>query len=230
MPSNTNIKNVKKVWVSDATGRSLFGWKIKEEIFAIFFILVILALANDNDIVNKVSDNIYIQIFIGLVVIYCIYNKIPWSLAFILILLVAVLFSGFLENVKSSLQKLISDIKDKNSKFDSDSEKDNSLMHLGARVFSWISKDKDNKNETNKRSNKIILKKTVRFEDEKEESESEDDEVCKKVSNMFGFREDEELSEIDTDNETEPDTDRECEDHESLKNSLKSFMKEKMKK
>ena len=57
MLSNKSIKkiNTKKVWLSDTSGRSLFGWKIKEEIFAIFFILVILALANDDNIVKKVN-------------------------------------------------------------------------------------------------------------------------------------------------------------------------------
>ena len=82
MPSH---KNIKKIWVNDDSGRSILGWKIKEEIFAIFFILVILSLANDENIKDKVSNNIYIQIFIGIVVLYCIYNRIPWSLAFILI-------------------------------------------------------------------------------------------------------------------------------------------------
>ena len=63
MPSH---RNVKKVWVSNDSGRSIFGWKIKEEIFAIFFILVILALANDENITKKVSNNTYIQIFVGI--------------------------------------------------------------------------------------------------------------------------------------------------------------------
>lgn len=249
-------KNIKKIWVSDVSGRSIFGWKIKEEIFAIFFILVILALANDENIVKKVSDNIYIQIFVCLIVIYCIYNRIPWSLAFILILLVAILFSGFFTNVKCTVEKIIIDMKNKNQNTSvEDKKSDNNLMHLGAQVFGWFSKDKNN-------SNKSILKK-VKFEkgkdrkdgkdgkkgtqvkrekglgdidsdsgsDGSEDSDDSDDEVCQKVSKMFGFSDDEGLSEVETDNETdnetEPDTDRENEE-ENLKNSLKTFMKEKM--
>ena len=97
---------MKKVWISDSKGRSLFGWVIKEEIFAVFFILVILSLANDEKIVSKVNENIYIQFFIFLIIIYCIYNRIPWSLCFVLVLLVSVLFSGLVQNVKESLQKV----------------------------------------------------------------------------------------------------------------------------
>jgi len=237
MPSSKT--NVKKVWVSDVTGRSLFGWKIKEEIFAIFFILVILALANDENIVKKVSDNIYIQIFVGLIIVYCIYNRIPWSLAFILIFLVAVLFSGLFTNVKGTVEKIMTDIKNNNNNSstpNSSKQDDNPLMHLGARVFSWVSNDKNNKN------NKSILKK-VRFENNKDknnESDSEDsdsdndddDKVCKRVSKMFGFSDDEGQSEIETDNETEPDTEPDTDrdnDEETLKNSLKTFMKENMK-
>ena len=110
---NTKKINIKenKIWKSDVkSGRSIFGWVIKEEIFAIFFILVILSLANDEKIVNKVSNNIYIQIFIGLIIVYCIYNRIPWSLAFVLVLLVSVLFSGFLINIKESFTKIFVDI------------------------------------------------------------------------------------------------------------------------
>ena len=234
MPSHRNLK---KVWVSNDSGRSVFGWKIKEEIFAIFFILVILALANDENITKKVSNNTYIQIFVGLVIVYCIYNRIPWSLAFILIFLVAVLFSGFLNNVKGTIEKICYDIQEK-AKDDNNKDTPNpSLMHLGARVFSWMSKDKT----SNLQNNKSILKKKVQFDDEEIVSESDnennhDEEVCKKVSKMFGFSDDEGISEPDTDNETEPDTDNETEpdtdrdtdDHENLKKNLKSFMVEKM--
>ena len=43
---------------------------------------------------------------------------------------------------------------------------------------------------------------------------------------MFNFSDDECMSEIDKDNETEPDTDQ---DTEKLKENLKSFMVENMK-
>lgn len=243
MPSH----RTKKIWISNEYGRSLFGWKIKEEIFAIFFILVILALANDENIINKVSENTHIQIFIGLVIVYCIYNRIPWSLAFILIFLVAILFSGFFNNVKGTIEKMCTTIQDKNN-IKEMNRPDNTFMHLGARVFSWLSKDKNNE------KNKSILKK-VRFDksntnitnksttetnniicdtdsDESEESD-EESEMCKKVSNMFSkcnLKDNDILSEVDTDNETEPDTDREMEDHEDIKENLKSFMVEKMNK
>ena len=137
---NTKKINIKenKIWKSDVkSGRSIFGWVIKEEIFAIFFILVILSLANDEKIVNKVSNNLYIQIFIGLIIVYCIYNRIPWSLAFVLVLLVSVLFSGFLINIKESFTKIFVDINTQTT-----FNKTKSLRELGAKVFSWISKEK----------------------------------------------------------------------------------------
>lgn len=249
MLSNKYIKkiNTKKVWISDTSGRSLFGWKIKEEIFAIFFILVILALANDDNIVKKVNDNIYIQIFIGLLVIYCIYNRIPWSLAFVLILSVSMLFSDFFINVKGSFEKLFLDIKEKGKETVNVNENlnNNSLINLGARVIGWVSKDKNINSDKSSLTNnsKGILKKNVSFDNETQKEEKSDidtsddesenqsdDEICNKVSQMFGFNDDDGISEADTDNETEPDITDYKDEQENLKNSLKSFMEESMKK
>lgn len=205
MPSNRNIR---KVWVTESSGRSFFGWKIKEEIFAIFFILVILALANDKNIVEKVSNNQNIQFFVCIVVVYCIYNKIPWSLAFVLIFLFSVLFSGFVNNVKGSIEQLFSETEDKKES----GKNSNFLMRIGAKMIKMISEEK-----------KGILKKSVRFE--KEEKPEKNDEVCENVSKIFGFDDDDDdnLSEVET------DTDRDCDDNELLKTSLKSFVKEKIK-
>jgi hypothetical protein len=249
MLSNKSIKkiNTKKVWISDTSGRSLFGWKIKEEIFAIFFILVILALANDDNIVKKVNDNIYIQIFIGLLVIYCIYNRIPWSLAFVLVLLVSMLFSDFFINVKGSFEKLFLDIKEKSKETVNVNENlnNNSLINLGARVIGWVSKDKNINSDKSSLTNnsKGILKKNVSFDNETQKEEKSDidtsddesenqsdDEICNKVSQLFGFNDDDGISEADTDNETEPDITDYKDEQENLKNSLKSFMEESMKK
>ena len=156
-----NIIKENKIWKSDViSGRSIFGWVIKEEVFAIFFILVILSLANDENIANKVSNNVYIQIFIGLIIVYCIYNRIPWSLAFVLILLVSVLFSGFLTNVKESFKKIYVDVNNNTPIIDS---KKNSLRELGAKVFSWISKEKQKNTDYSleKPYTKSILKKKI---------------------------------------------------------------------
>ena len=136
MPS---VRNMKKVWVSDTNGRSFFGWRIKEEIFAIFFILVLISLANDENIVENVNKNLYIQIFIVLTVLYCIYNKIPWSLAFVLLFVFSLLFSGFIENVKSSLNHLLEQNINKDVKSNKD---DKSFMNMGAKVLGWMSKEK----------------------------------------------------------------------------------------
>lgn len=253
-----SAKSIKKrVWISDTHGRSLFGWKIKEEIFAIFFILVIIALANDENIVKKVNDNISIQIFIGFLVIYCIYNRIPWSLAFFIILLISILFSNFCINVKGSFEKIFLDIKEKSNtnKNLNENLNNNYLINLGARVLGWVSKDKSKL--TN--NSKSILKKNVSFdktpekeisiaslverdiEIKKEEKsnidisdidisdDESDNEVCDKVSKHFRLNEDDGLSDIDTDNETEPDITDYKDEHENLKNSLKLFMKESMK-
>ncbi len=232
-------RKIKKVWVSDESGRSLFGWKIKEEIFAIFFILVILALANDKNVVDKVSNNIHIQIFVALLIIYCIYNRIPWSLAFILLLLISILFSDFFKNVKESVEGIFSDIKVKQIE-----ENDPSIMKLGAHVFSWMSNDKKRSSipKKNPKEFKSILKK-VRFNEdpsqkdlskkdlsgkdiekdsELKDDSDEDTEVCDRVSKMFGFSDDEGLSEAETDDGTDAD------ESENLKDSLKTFMKDNL--
>ena len=132
----------KNVWISNESGRSLFGWKIKEEIFAIFFILVILSLSSNEKIVEKVSNNTSIQLFIVIIFIYCLYNKIPWSLAFILVFVFSMVFSDFTNKIKTSLQKIFDDNKL------TDSKKNNTFIEIGAKVLGWISKD--SKKETPK--------------------------------------------------------------------------------
>ena len=245
---SSRSKSIKKIWISDESGRSFFGWKIKEEIFAIFFILVILSLANDKNIVDKVSSNTHIQIFVGLIFIYCIYNRIPWSLAFIILILISILFSDFLKNIKESVKKIFEDVKENNNYQDSDTKQNNyvnkSVMQLGARVFNWMSKDQKEPNDQKERKEfkeyKGILKKKVRFkkdikkkdqvlnENEPIESSSDEDEdeECKRVSKILGFSDGEEggFSEAETDTETDGDVDY----SENLKDSLKSFMKEKL--
>jgi hypothetical protein len=144
------------MWTSNEFGRSLFGWKIKEEIFAVFFILVILALGNDEKIVEK-TENPYIQGFILMISIYCLYNRIPWSLAFIMVLLVAFLFSDFLYNVKGSLQKI---------------NQDKNIMKLGAKVFGMIAEKKG------------ILKK-VRFECEESDTDVEDEDLKENLKDFM---------------------------------------------
>ena len=182
-------KQIEKIWKSNTNGRSIFGWIIKEEIFAIFFILVILSLANDEKIIKKVNQNMYIQIFIALIIIYCIYNKIPWSLAFILVFIVSVLFSGLLKNSKESLKKIFSN---------NTSSKEHTFRELGAKVLSWMSKDNISKS---------ILKK-VNFEnmDSNNSNSNSDNEECKKASKYFQFTSDEN-SDVDTDVDTDIDTD-----------------------
>ena len=235
--------STKKINIVKENKISIFGWVIKEEIFAIFFILVILSLANDEKIVNKVSNNVYIQMFIGLIIVYCIYNRIPWSLAFVLILLVSLLFSGFLINIKESFKKIFVDINNNTPITDS---KTKSLRELGAKVFSWMSKDKQKNTDSvlEKSDTKSILKKQVKFNkidpttptedcdgvvcesssDESDSGDSSDEssEECKKVSKMFNLTDDE-LSEAETDNETDQGTD--CDEPEKLKNSLKDSLK-----
>jgi|SaaInlStandDraft_1057018.scaffolds.fasta_scaffold04052_7 hypothetical protein len=236
------MPKTKKIWISNDTGRSFLGWKIKEEIFAIFFILVILALSNDKKIVEKVTQNVSIQMFIFIIFIYCVYNKIPWSLAFIMVFIFAFLFSDFINNVKGSLNKIFLDIKNNND-FE---KKDTALMTIGAKVLGWISKDSKvninkndtdnkndniNKNDKNDKDVKSILKKKVRFDIENkidkdevkdvtdeadvtdEVDNSSDDDVCKKVSELFNL-----------DDETDGETDNESEIDNS-KDDLKSFMK-----
>lgn len=100
-----------QIWVSNENGRSFFGFKIKEEIFIVFFILILISLANDDNIVDKVNNNTQIQIFILFIVIYCVYNKIPWSLAFILLLLVSILFSKMIPNMIDNIKKKTIELK-----------------------------------------------------------------------------------------------------------------------
>lgn len=100
-----------QIWVSNENGRSFFGIKIKEEIFIVFFILILISLANDDNIVDKVNNNTQIQIFILFIVIYCVYNKIPWSLAFILLLLVSILFSKMIPNMIDNIKKKTIELK-----------------------------------------------------------------------------------------------------------------------
>lgn len=235
---------MKKVWTSNRSGRSILGWKIKEEIFAIFFILVIISLSNDKNINKKVCENTSIQIFIFIVVIYCIYNKIPWSLSFILVFIISILFSDLLKNVKDKMNSLF--LNENEETLENIEYNKKPFMNIGARILKWIDVDKKKDKKT-----KGILKK-VRFKNDKENN------ICQEVSDMFGLEDnpskstnklnsststslkkdiinskkdifyktkifDDYLS--DTDNETEPDTepdtDKENEDFEDLKKDLK---------
>ena len=88
------------LWKSDINGRSFFGLVIKEEIFGVFFVLTLLCLFNDEKIVEKISNNIYAQGIIIFVAFYLVYQKIPLSLAFIILFIFLILFSDFFKNVK----------------------------------------------------------------------------------------------------------------------------------
>lgn len=220
------MPKIKKIWVSNDSGRSFLGWKIKEEIFAVFFILVILSLSNDQKIVENVTNNVSIQMFVLIIFIYCLYNKIPWSLAFIIVFVFAFLFSGFVDNAKKSLNKLFLDFKENNKKLENT---DKSFMTVGAKVLGWISNDK----KDNKKNVKSILKKKVRFDIENNSEKTntdnkeiyvnskknidKDDNICKEVSEIFDL-------ENETDCETDGETDNEYE-VENTKDDLKSFMK-----
>lgn len=103
-----------EVWKSDKSGRSLFGLKIKEEIFAIFFILVIILLSNDENIVKKVNNDMYTQVFIIFTIMYCVYNHIPWSLAFILLFCVLLFFTDFIVSIQESVYKILKKIQKEN--------------------------------------------------------------------------------------------------------------------
>ena len=164
------------------SNRSVMGWRIPEEIFAVFFILVILSLAKDENVVNKVQNNVSVQIAIGILVLYCVYNKIPWSLAFVIGMISAVCFTGLLNDAKGTVGNIISKIK-----------KDDATLKMGARVLGLMKKPKS------------ILKvpeKKVSFED---------DDICSKVSEAFGL-DDPDTDAETTDNETEEDKENQRDD------------------
>ena len=198
MSKKINKLSENKPWfLNFSNERSIFGWIIKEEIFAIFFILVIVSLSNDETIVKKVSNNIYIQIFIGLIFLYCIYNRIPWSLAFILVLLISILFSTFVINIKESFKKIFLNMNNSNNITDI---KTNPLRHIGAKVVSWISKEQ----EKNKVS-KSILKKNVNY----------DNDECKKISELFHFNTNGKLEKGELENEELENEESENEESEN---------------
>lgn len=209
----------KSLWTSNKSGRHCLGFHIPDEIFAVFFILVILSLAKDEEVMKKVQENRSVQIAIGILVIYCLYNKIPWSLAFILGFVIAVSFTNVLSDAKGTFTNIMEGLKrltkvtkaTKDNKTLADDRKDDNMMRMGARVLK-MAKTKDE-------SLKGILKKPekkVTFNDVESESDSEsDDEMCTKVSKMFGF--DPESDAETTDNETE-------EDHEIRKDDLINFV------
>lgn len=204
----------KPLWSSTSAGRSLLGWHIPEEIFAVFFILVILALAKDENVVRKVQSNISIQIAIGILILYCVYNRVPWSLAFIIAFISVVSFTDFLKDSKGTMERIWEGISAKFRKEEHVNTKhDPEMMRMGARVLGIMRTDRE--------PPKGILKKPVLDNSEKkvsfakpgdekiqtdDESESEsDDEMCSRVSQAFGFGDDTDTEAETTDNETEED-------------------------
>jgi hypothetical protein len=202
-------ESLTNVWSSTDRGKSIFGWNIPEEIFAVFFILIILALAKDDDIVNKVKGNISVQIAISILIIYCIYNKIPWSLFFIITFVFAVSFTDILTDSKGTIDKIMNGITEKMTSKEKIENKTDEKIKLGAKVFNILNKPKS------------ILKpkeKKVTFDESESDSES-DDEMCREVSKMFKF------SDIESDTETDM-TDTETEDSkQQKKNDLLNFVK-----
>ena len=152
-----------------------FVSKIREEIFALFFILVILALANDPAITEKVRSNTSVQIAIGLAIIYCLYNRIPWSIAFLILFGIGIGFSGLLKDAWSSVHKTLNIVQPTNE----------------TEVKSSLKKSVTFEDE--KKTDEKPIK-----EDAVEEEESSDSE-CGEVSKFFGWESDTEPE----DNETE---------------------------
>jgi len=213
--SNGLVKS-KPLWSSNGTGRSVLGWRIPEPIFAVFFILVVLALAKDENVVSKVRENKSVQIALAILVLYCIYNRAPWSLMFIIGFIASVCFTDILTDAKGTVEKIWGGVSSQIRK-DHQSQ-DPALMRMGARVLGIMNNNKVPPKSILKRSNE----KKVSFDDvesEGDESESDsDDEMCSKVSQAFGFSDVESDTEAETtDNETE-------EDQERRKDDLLSFM------
>ena len=77
------------IWNSNTNGRSFFGWVIKEEIFAVFFILVIIQLFQEKNIQDLIKNDNNIQIFAVLLGVFCVYHKIPLSLLFTIVFIIA---------------------------------------------------------------------------------------------------------------------------------------------
>jgi hypothetical protein len=122
----------------------LLGWHIPEEIFAVFFILVILALAKDENVVRKVQTNISIQIAIGILILYCVYNRVPWSLAFIIAFISVISFTDFLTDAKGTTERIWEGISAKFRKQDPVNQKhDPAMMRMGARVLGMMRSDRD---------------------------------------------------------------------------------------
>lgn len=199
MNHSSSLVRSKPLWSSTAAGRCVLGWHIPEEIFAVFFILVILALAKDENVVSKVQNNISIQIAVAILVLYCIYNKIPWSLAFILAFVIVASFTDFFVDAKGTVGKIWKTITEKfKERKDQNNKKNPDLMRVGARVLGLMNQPKG------------ILKKSdptdkkVSFEDEESDSDSDDD-ICDEVSQVFGFGDDTDTEADTTDNETEED-------------------------
>jgi len=223
----------KPLWSSTNAGRSLLGWHIPEEIFAVFFILVILALAKDENVVRKVQSNISIQIAIGILILYCVYNKVPWSLAFIIAFISIVSFTDFLTDAKGTTERIWEGISAKFRKQEHVNQKhDPAMMRMGARVLGMMRSDRDPPKGILKKPVLDNSEKKVSFEDgvgdqlspnvhTDDESESdtddEDNEMCHRVSQAFGFGEDTDTEAETTDNETE-------EDHQKRHSDLLNFM------
>jgi hypothetical protein len=164
---------------------------IPEEIFALFFVLVILSLAKDEDVVEKVQKNVFIQIAVGIMVIFCIYNRMPWSLVFLLGFVMLMSFK------KHPLDSYIDDMKkffERKENGKKDSEHDDQTMKLGARVIHIAKGTTHEKREPQG----ILKKKKVSFSDLPEEKmdsgtrkflpeQKDKEDICLKVSRMFGF-------------------------------------------
>lgn len=64
--------------------RSFLSLHIPDEIFAVFFILVLVCLAKDERIITLLHTSRSFQLAVGVLCIYCAINCTPWSFCFML--------------------------------------------------------------------------------------------------------------------------------------------------
>lgn len=179
----------KPLWVSNERGRFMMGFYIREEIFAVFFIIVLFSLLKDENITKKIKENISLQIAIVILLLYCIYNRIPFSFLFIILAILSFIFTDTLKSLKDAI---FSQKKEENNENNID------LMKMGARVLNIIKP-------------KSILKspdKKVQF-DVNNNSDSDSDSECEEAAKFLGL---DDTDAETTDNETEEDKEKQKKD------------------
>lgn len=160
--------------------------KIPNEVFCVFFVLVVLCLLGDDNIIEMLKENTYLQMTAVGIFLFLIFYRVPWSVAFVIVFMFCLFFSNMGFRVHSSISRVKTKIPKGYIWLQDVFERSKRLFQKESVKVKPILKKPEDKSTTNVKHAKSGKKKAVRFKLD-EDSEIRKDEEIEKDS---GFESD----------------------------------------